>query len=332
MSQVQQQSSEKTHSRFAPRPFDPTSFWRTFAHGVVNVAGVRLHYVEGGSGAPILLIPGWPQSWYAWRHVMPALVAAGRRVIALDPRGMGDSDKPAGGYDMATVAADIHRLVEALGLNANGPIDVAGHDIGSWIGYAYAADWPDDVRRMALYDAALPGITPPPPPAGIPSAAANAKIWHFSFNRLDDLPEILVQGHERAYLAWLFHGKTVNPWAITPEDLDEYERVFKLAGAARAAFSYYREIFSEAGLAGNRERAQYTLHMPILAYGADRGVGSMLADTLTPIAAHLSGGIVSDCGHYIPEEAPATVADQLVSFFDDSKDQETVDRNVRTGS
>ncbi|GGB64088.1 hypothetical protein GCM10011505_50750 [Tistrella bauzanensis] len=97
-------------------PFDAAMFWANFRHGTVTVNGVRLHFVEGGRGAPVLLLPGWPQSWYVWRYVMPLLAAAGRRVIALDPRGMGDSDRPAAGYDMRTAAADVHDTVEALGL------------------------------------------------------------------------------------------------------------------------------------------------------------------------------------------------------------------------
>ena len=205
-------------------PFDPPTFWTQFHHDTVVVAGVRLHFVEGGSGAPILLLPGWPESWYAWRYVMPLLAKAGRRVIALDPRGMGDSDRPASGYDMRTVAAELHGVVEALRLTANGPVDIVGHDLGTWIGYAYAAEWPGDVKRLAVFDALLPGITPPPP-AGIPSAEVNMKTWQLAFNRLDDLPEILLQGRERELLSWLFRNKATRPWTITPADLSEYARV-----------------------------------------------------------------------------------------------------------
>jgi pimeloyl-ACP methyl ester carboxylesterase len=190
--------------------FNSKTFWTQFRHGTVKVAGVHLHFVEGGTGSPLLLLPGWPQSWYAWRYVMPLLVAAGRRVIALDPRGMGDSNRPASGYELRTVAAEIHGAVEELGLAAHGPIDVASHDLGTWMGYAYAAEWPRDVNRLAVFDAALPGITPPPP-AGIPSAEADVKIWHFAFSRLDDLPEILLQEREREFLTWLFRASRYGP-------------------------------------------------------------------------------------------------------------------------
>ena len=102
-------------------PFDPATSWAQFRHDTVAVKGVRLHFVEGSGGAPILLLPGWPQSWYAWRYVMPLLAGVKRRVIALDPRGIGDSDRPASGYELRTVAAELHGFVEALGLTKNGP-------------------------------------------------------------------------------------------------------------------------------------------------------------------------------------------------------------------
>ena len=294
--------------------FDPVVFWRQFHHGTATVGGVRLHYVEGGEGAPVLLIPGWPQSWYAWRLVMPMLAAAGRRVIAVDPRGMGDSGRPYTGYDLATIATDMHGFAEALGLTATGKLDVVGHDIGTWIAYAWAADWPGDIERLAVFDAALPGVTPPAP-AGIPSAEANVKTWHFGFNRLDDLPEILIQGHERAFLTWLFQAKAVRPWAIGPADIDEYVRMLAAPGATRAAFAYYRECFSPEGLAANRVRAERRLTIPVMAWGADGGVGEMLAATMRLVADDCRGGTVVDCGHYMPEEAPVRVAEEILQFM-----------------
>ena len=185
----------------------PTASSTDFRHGTVAANGVRLHYVERGDGPPVLLLPGWPQSWYAWRHVMVRLAAAGRRVIAVDPRGMGDSERPATGYDLATVAADIHAFAAGLGLLDNGPIDVAGHDVGAWIGYAYAADWPGDVRRLAMMDALVPGFSSPR--TDLSPEEANLRAWHFGFNRLDDLPETLIAGRERAFLTWLFRAKAV---------------------------------------------------------------------------------------------------------------------------
>lgn len=300
--------------RQAITAFQPTRFWQQFRQDYVQVNDIRLHYVAGGRGEPVLLLPGWPQSWYAWRYVMPLLVAAGRRVIAVDPRGLGDSAHPADGYDMTTAASDIHELIATLRLNESGPIDVVCHDIGSWIGYALAADWPEEVKRLALFDAALPGISPPPPP-GIPSDEANVKSWHFAFNRLNDLPELLFAGRERELIGWLFAAKSLKSWSITPADLEEYVRVNQLPGALRSALSYYRTGFSPTSLAAARLRAEQKLSMPVLAVGAEGSVGDILLTTLQQLAVQVTGGTLVGVGHYIPEEAPATLAGLLADFF-----------------
>jgi pimeloyl-ACP methyl ester carboxylesterase len=294
---------------------DRTAFWQTFHHGTAAVNGLHLHYVEGGSGTPVLLLPGWPQSWYAWRFVMTRLVAAGRRVIALDPRGMGESDRPAGNYDLTTVAVDIHELAKALGLLTDGPIDVAGHDVGTWIGYAYAADWPDDVKRLAVMDALVPGLSSPR--TDLAPDEANLRTWHFAFNRLDDLPEVLIAGRERAFLTWLFRAKAVNAWAIGPDDIEEYARQLAAPGAIRAATAYYKAAFSPEGLAANRARSRRLLPMPVLALGAERGVGQGMVEAMRALGSNVQGGIVAGCGHYMPEESPDEVASKLIRFFSD---------------
>lgn len=287
---------------------------KRFQHGYARAGEITLHYAECGEGKPLLLIPGWPQSWYAWRKVMPSLAAHGRRVIAVDPRGLGDSDKPEQGYDLATVAGDLHGFVEQLGLMSAGPLDVAGHDVGAWIGYAWAVDWPHDIGRLALYDAALPGITPPAP-VGIPSAMVNTRTWHFGFNRLAGLPEQLVAGRERLYLEWLFRAKLNDKSAITDADLDEYTRVFSAPGAARAGFDYYRSLFNDGGVERNRKRGEHRLSIPVMAWGAGDGVGDKLLRTMEQVANNVTGGVMESCGHYVPEEAPDTVVRQLMEFF-----------------
>lgn len=299
-----------------PSPFDFAAFNKEFHHGVARANGVKLHYVEGGmdtKGDPILLIPGWPQSWYAWRFVMPKLVAAGHRVVALDLRGMGDSDHPMDGYDSKTMAADIHAFVEARGLARGGRLHVAGHDVGAWMAYAHAADWPHDVKTLTVMEAALPGITPPAP-AGIPGDDANMRSWHFAFNRLPDLPEMLVQGHERAYLGWLFAQKSLNGHVFTPDALDEYTRVFAQPGGARAAFSCYRAAFSETGLQQNRHRADTRLAMPVLAVGGQHSVGEGMLNTMKLVATDVRGVNIPDAGHFVLEEKPVEVAEAILKL------------------
>ena len=115
--------------------------------------------MTAGTGDPVLLIPGWPESWIAWRKVVPLLVSAGRRVVVLDPRGFGESDKPAGGYDLDTAARDLHRFLEATNLTPAGGIDIVAHDVGTWIAHAHAVNYPADVRRLVLTESNIPGVT-----------------------------------------------------------------------------------------------------------------------------------------------------------------------------
>jgi pimeloyl-ACP methyl ester carboxylesterase len=286
------------------------------AHHVVRVDGLRFHYVTAGTGEPVVLIPGWPEmSWIAWRKVVPLLVKAGRQVYVLEPRGFGDSDKPQGGYDLDTAARDLHGFLTTTGLSRPAGIDIVAHDIGTWIAHAHAAAYPADVKRLVLTEANVPGVSPPAP-AGIPSEAANLKSWQFSFNRLDDLPELLVQGRERAYLTWLFATKTTRTYAIEPAALDEYVRVFSAPGTARAGFAWYRAAFSQEGLAQAKVRAARRLPMPVLALGGGDGVGDALRATVATIGDRVKGGAIGDgCGHFLPSECPDELAAAILAFW-----------------
>jgi pimeloyl-ACP methyl ester carboxylesterase len=203
-------------------------------HHVVRIDGLRFHYVTAGSGEPVVLIPGWPESWIAWRKMIPLLVDAGRQVYVLDPRGFGDSDKPQDGYDLDTAARDLHGFPSVTGLIRSGGVDIVSHEIA----HAHAATYPGEVKRLILSESNVPGVTSFAS-AGIPSEAINLKSWQFAFNRLNDLPEILVQGHERAYLAWIFATKSTRSYAIEPAALDENVRVYSLPGALRDGFDWH---------------------------------------------------------------------------------------------
>ena len=278
----------------------------------VQVDGVELQYVEAGQGDPVLLLPGWLQDGYAWRAMVPLLVAQHRRVIVLDPRGFGDSAKPASGYDLDTAAADVHNFIAAAGLRQAGGIDVVSHDLGAWIGYALASAYPGDVRRLVLSEATLPDPAADKP---IPDDGANIRTWHFGFNRLPGLPETLVGGHERAFLDWLFDNKATRPGAIDARARAEYVRAISLPGAASAGFNYYRELFGAAGLKRMGERLGKPLTMPVLTVGAEGGVGELLHQSLGKSATSLQGTVLPGCGHYLPEECPAAFSDAIGDFW-----------------
>src|SRR6266487_5151755 len=163
----------------------------TFSHHMASVNGIQLHYVIGGHGNPIVLIHGWPQTWYEWRHVMPAL-AKNYTVIVPDLRGLGDSSKPVTGYDGKTTAQDIYQLVSQLGFK---DIFLVGHDFGVQVAYSYAAAHPNEVKRLVILDVPIPGIGPGENITG---------LWWVQFHMVRDIPEMLVEGHEREYLTWFY--------------------------------------------------------------------------------------------------------------------------------
>ncbi|WP_419826483.1 alpha/beta fold hydrolase [Sphingomonas sp.] len=279
---------------------------------MTQVNGVRLHYVEAGQGDPVLLLPGWPQDWYAWRKMVPLLVAQHRRVIVLDPRGYGDSGKPASGCDLDTAAADVHGFIAATGLARPGGIDIVTHDLGALIGYALASAHPGDVRRLVIGVVTIPDPNATTP---IPDEVTNVKTWHVAFNRLPGLPEALMQGRERVFLNWLFDHKAARPAKIDAAARDEYVRAFSAPGTMGAFLSYYRDAFGPAGLKRLGERRATPLPMPVLLVGGKEGMGEMLGESFQGLATNVQAVVLDGCGHYQPEECPVEFTGAIERFW-----------------
>ena len=281
-----------------------------FEHRFETVGGVRLHYVTGGKpdGDVVVLLAGFPESWFAWRKIMPLLSPA-YRIIAPDLPGQGDSDRPLSGYDTQTLATRIHSLLQQLGI---GRYALVAHDVGAWVAYPYAALFGDEVRRLVLMDAGIPGITLP---EALPTAPDRAwRTWHFAFHSLPDLPEMLIGGREHAYLDWFLRRKTANPETFSDADIAEYLRTFVKDGGLRAGLAYYRAATLSAQQ--NRElSARAKLQMPVLALGSDQGSIADMASPLKAFAEDVRGAVVANCGHFLPEEQPAAVAEELIAFL-----------------
>jgi pimeloyl-ACP methyl ester carboxylesterase len=305
-SQVNLTSSiSKQQSNLLGTSFDIDNM--TFSHHMASVNGIQMHYVTGGQGDPVVLLHGWPQTWYEWRHVMPAL-AENYTVIVPDLRGLGDSSKPVTGYDGKTTAEDIYQLVSQLGFK---DIFLVGHDFGVQIAYSYAAAHPDEVRRLVILDVPIPGIGPGENITG---------LWWAQFHMVRDIPEMLIDGHERQYLTW-FYRYTCNPAAITKDDIDEYVSHYSAPGGMRAGFEYYRALFDD--IKQNKEYSTVKLPMPILVLGGECSFGTTALDSMRLLATDVHGGVVPDSGHWIPEEQPDFIIEQFVNFFgNDTKSTE----------
>jgi pimeloyl-ACP methyl ester carboxylesterase len=286
----------------------PDGFTDVFTSWLAEVNGLRLHAVTGGQGPPLLLINGWPQTWYAWRDVMPAL-ARDHTVIAVDSRGGGLSDKPDDGYDAGTIAADLVALMAALGHDR---FDVVGHDIGMWTGYALAADHPERVGRLAVVDAIIPGVTPVP--SFFSPAMVSQRFWHFGFNQLADLNEELVRGRERLFFGYQFAKKAATPDAIPEYAVDAYvDAIVADPRGLPASFAYYRAL--DETIAQNEQRKKTRLTLPVLAVGGARYTGAAAAATMRLVADDVTEVIIDDCGHYVAEEQPAQFAEILLDFL-----------------
>jgi pimeloyl-ACP methyl ester carboxylesterase len=287
----------------------PEGFTNVFESWWVEANGVRLHAVIGGKGPPLLLIAGWPQSWFAWRHLMLPL-AERFTVVAVDPRGVGLSEATQAGYDCSTLAADMLALMAVLGHER---FAVAGHDIGAWIAYAMAVDRPDRIDRIALGEAIIPGVSPSPPLLA-EDRRLSEFLWHLNFNRALYVNERLVEGREEVYFGHQFATKAGWPGALPAYARDFYIAQLKRSrDALRASFEFYRSL--DKSIEQNRERSKTVLRLPILAYSGERALGDIIAEGLRSIGTNVQSFVVEGSGHYPAEEKPDALLRALDEFF-----------------
>ena len=267
-----------------------------------------IHALSGGSGSLVVLLPGWPETVQAYADVFPML-AARHRVLALDPPGLGGSAPSPEGYDTANIS---RMLAEAVQGVAEGSYHLVGHDVGAWIAYAWAAQFPERLKSLTLLDSAVPGCSTP---QTFPlTYEVNIKLWQFSFNTLPDLPGILTDGREREVLEWLIEHKAQHPEWISQANRDHYVECYGKPGAMSRGFAYYRDASKSA--LQNVEFARRKLRMPVLALGGTSGVGDRFRISMQAIATHVEGGQIEDCVHYLMEEQPEAVSKRSLEFFE----------------
>ena len=279
---------------------------QSLSHHRVEIDGMRQHYLLAGSGEPVVLLHGFPETSHAWRKIIPAL-SEHYTVVAPDLRGCGDTDRPSGGYDKRTVAADVHRLVEHLRL---GPINLVSHDVGMMVGYAYACAYPTEVRRLVLMEAALPGLGL----EALYDAIQYPRMYHLPlFDAPNGLAEALITGREKMFVSHFMRQQTYDPTGPEEDALEEYARRLAAPGALHAGIEYFRAHHIDA--AHNREHAKTKLPMPVLTVGGTASFGANLEGEIRPLVENLRSVMIDECGHYLAEEKPARVIEELRRFF-----------------
>lgn len=283
-------------------------------HGNVFIDGaqeVRLHYIDSphDTGNAILLIHGFPETSYQFRHVITPLAAAGYRVIAPDYRGAGESSHPRNGFDKVTIASDLYKLVHDH-LDITSPIHVLGHDIGGMIAHAYAFSYPEHTLSVLWGECPLPGSAP------YESGFKNSPgMWHFTFHQQIDLPEALVVGRERIYLKHFYDRLCVNPSGITPRDIDHYVTSFAQPGGMRCGFDLYRAFPEDAKDNQKMLAEKGKSKVPACSLSGDRSILLQVAEEQTrQFYEQVEVATVEKSGHWCAEENPADFVKKVLAF------------------
>jgi pimeloyl-ACP methyl ester carboxylesterase len=267
-----------------------------------DINGLRLHYLFAGRGDPVVLLHGYAQTSHMWRPLIAEL-AKTHTVIAPDLRGFGDSSKPEAGYDKKTMAHDVHALAALLGHKRVG---VVGHDIGLMVAYAYAAQYPTEVDRIALMDAFLPGV------GEWTNVWLLRDLWHFHF--YGKTPLALVDGRERIYFEHFWNDFAADPArSVSEPDRQLYAAAYAQPGGMRAGFEVFRAFEGDAkDFAGF---AKTKLTMPMLVLTGEKASGEFLIQQGRLVADKVEGVVIKGSGHWLMDEAPDQVIPKLVSFF-----------------
>jgi len=284
-----------------------------FTNHYALVNGVRLHYVAGGSGPALVCLPGWPQTWYSY-HSIATELAQHYRVIILDIRGMGSSDKPVAGYDKKTMARDVYELVQQLGL---AKVSIMGHDIGGMVAISFAANYPEVTEKLIVLDGSHPSqglmhlsMLPAPGSFTPKMNGQHPYLWWMAFNQVPGLPEQLLAGRFHFLLDWLFEYVMLDANCMSAFDRAVYAAVYNQPENIRAANGWYQAFGQDM------EDAQHfpQLIMPVL------GIGSYVAYenlkmSLPMLAENPQVIGLLDSGHYLFEEKPTPVLAAVLNFL-----------------
>lgn len=282
-------------------------------HHFVQLPSLRLHYVEAGEGPLVVLLHGFPESWWSWRYQLQPLADAGFRVIAPDLRGYGETDKR-GPFDLDTLAGDVCHLIEALGEKR---AKIVGHDWGGGVAWHLAAHRPEFCERLAILNCPHPAKMSEALLAR-PAWAQLKKSWYFFFFQLPWLPEWLLTRDDAGNLVRVLKASSVDRSHFSPEELRPFRDAIQRPGAAAAMVNWYRTAVRQ-GFRTLRKPAPYppiTCETMLVWGMQDPALGF---DELVPgtekWAPKLAIEEVPGCGHFVQSERPADVNRALLRFL-----------------
>jgi pimeloyl-ACP methyl ester carboxylesterase len=273
----------------------------TYKRATVN--GVTLHYVMVGKGPVVLCMHGWPQNHREFLPVIEGL-ADQYTFIAPDLRGFADSDKPYDGYEPKTIANDMLALLAAEGIEK---FHILSHDLGGPPSVALAYMASDRAMSLAtietpFFGLSFPGYVDPRVP-----------YWHLGMHMNMDITHFLVEGREEQYLRHFFRDFAYNPTAIPEDELQLYVMQMRQPGNLRASLNHYGYIPQMAEQTSELTKSKLTV--PMLAWGGRASFGDHCFDCAKAIAVSAEGGVIEECGHWVFEEKPDFIRQQLGSFW-----------------
>lgn len=264
--------------------------------------GVDLHYLIAGQGPAVILLHGYAETSRMWQPILPQL-AERFTVIAPDLPGIGESAIPADGLDVTTAALRMRALARSVGVDE---AEVVGHDIGLMVAYAYAAQFPTEVKKLVVMDAFLPGV------GDWRAVYDDPGFWHFRFN--GPTPEALVQGRERIYFEHFWNDFAADKTRSIPEaDRVAYTAAYARPGRMRAGWGYFVAFPQTAKDFARLSRSELT--MPVLVIGGEKASGAVLAQQMKLVASDLKIVVLKDTGHWLMEERPRETTDALLQFL-----------------
>jgi pimeloyl-ACP methyl ester carboxylesterase len=284
-----------------------------FTNHYATVNGISMHYVDGGSGVPLICLPGWPQTWYSY-HPIANELARTYRVIIVDIRGMGASEKPLAGFDKKTMASDILELIKQLGLSK---VHIMGHDIGGMVAMSFAFNYPDFTDKLIVADGMHPSEGMMQMPL-MPAAGTFAKkmdpnmpyAWWMGFNQVKELPEKLLEGRFQYLLDWLFQYVMIDEGKMSLFERAVYASAYNEAESIRSSNGWYQTFTQDI----EDVKTYQQLTMPVLGIGSYVSYNYMKMG-LPYVAKDVKVIGLLDSGHYMFEEQPQQVLDAVFKFL-----------------